>query len=104
MKIKRTRYHGNLWLIAPDAARKLAYEWHSGQASALYALASSGLLIDPVRAGQEVQECIAHPTNSPRQVKELRWLDDFIAERVVRTTPGARWPHYAAPWAGKEWV
>ena len=104
MKIKRIRYRGSLWLIAPDAARKLAYEWHSGQASALYALASSGLLIDPVRAGQEIQECIEFQTNDDKQVKELRWLNDFIAERVQRTAPGARWPHYAAPWAGKEWV
>ena len=104
MKIKRTRYRGNVWLIPPEAARELAYDWHSGQASALYALASSGLLVDLIRVGQEIQECIEFQTNDDKQVKELRWLNDFIAERAQRTAPGARWPHYAAPWAGKEWV
>ena len=33
-------------MIRNDTARKLMYDWHSGQASPLYAAASSGLVAD----------------------------------------------------------
>lgn len=89
-------------MITPDRARELAYLWHSGQSSPLYAFASSGLVKDPVALGREIVAC-QHDAKG-KDLKQLQQLDAFIAEHVIPTRPGASWPHHFAPWARKEYL
>lgn len=45
-------------IILDERARALAYDWHGGQSSPLYAFASSGLVADLDALLSEVQTCI----------------------------------------------
>lgn len=92
-------------MIRAERARELAYLWHGGQDSPLYAFASSGLVADPIALAREIRDCmIGGVYLSKHDSRNLERLDKFVAERVRLTEPGAKWPHYAAPWADKNWT
>lgn len=88
--------------MTDERARQLAYEWHGGMWSPLYAFASSGLVADPIELGKEIARCQCRV--SGRDLAELQALEEFVAEHVKPTRPGATWTHYAAPWARKEYT
>lgn len=93
-------------MISADRARQLAYEWHSGQDSPLYAFASSGLVKDPVALAQEIRWCLGWviTRGDKTSQRQLQQLDAFVEECVWATPPGAKWEHYYAPWAQPEYV
>lgn len=81
--------------ISPQKARDLAYSWHSGQSSGLYAFASSGLVADQLALLSEISKCafIARSVTDKREVHSLyRFARDCLAR-----VPG-QYP-FAAPWA-----
>lgn len=88
--------------MTDERARQLAYEWHGGMWSPLYAFASSGLVADPIELGKEIASAMSDATGL--DLAELQALEEFVAEHVKPTQPGATWPHYAAPWARKEYT
>lgn len=45
-----------------ELARLIASEWHSGQASPMYALSSSSTIVDGLK--QEIEDCIKSLTKS----------------------------------------
>lgn len=57
-------------MISALEARRIASEWHGGQASALYALASSGTVV----AGLNM-ECRHLPGNDPDAAALQAWAD-----------------------------
>lgn len=85
-----------------EEARNLAYEWHGGQWSPLYAFASSGLVKDPTALHNEIVFCSR--TTDAADKKELQGLLAYVALHVKKAPEGARWQGYFAPWAMAEWV
>ena len=61
--------------------RQALYEWHSGQGSAVYAAASSGIVADESRLDLELAEAqvIAYAAGNPLEVANLKrirkWLE-----------------------------
>ena len=82
-------------VIDSRKARNIAYQWHGGQWSALYAFASSGLIEDLQALCREIDACavVASTKTAVREVKSLR---RFVGSSVIAKIPG-RYP-YAAPW------
>ena len=89
-------------LISHEKARRIAYDWHGGQSSPLYALASSGLVRDPLAVFAEIKDCKAYGLSS--HLRELDQLERYLEYHLVPTAPGARWDHYHAPWANPDMV
>lgn len=89
-------------LISHEKARRIAYNWHGGQSSPLYALASSGLVRDPLAVFAEIKDCKAYGLSS--NLRELDQLERYLEYHLVPTAPGARWDHYHAPWANPDMV
>lgn len=89
-------------LISHEKARRIAYDWHGGQSSPLYALASSGLVRDPLAVFAEINDCKAYGQSS--NLRELDQLERYLEYHLVPTAPGARWDHYHAPWANPDMV
>lgn len=89
-------------LISHEKARRIAYDWHGGQSSPLYALASSGLVRDPLAVFAEIKDCKAYGLGS--NLRELDQLERYLEYHLVPTAPGARWGHYHAPWANPDMV
>lgn len=89
-------------LISHEKARRIAYDWHGGQSSPLYALASSGLVRDPLAVFAEIKDCKAYGLSS--NLRELDQLERYLEYHLVPTAPGARWDHYHAPWANPDMV
>lgn len=84
-------------LISHEKARRIAYDWHGGQDSPLYALASSGLVRDPIAVFREIDHCRSCGTK--HLVRELNQLERYLEYNLHLTEPGAQWPYYCAPWA-----
>lgn len=85
--------------IQPEKARALAYEWHGGMYSPLYAFASSGLIASHLALLGEIRECerLAETVTDKRKVRALyRFARDCVAR-----IHDERYPH-AAPWAKGE--
>lgn len=93
-------------MIRNTKARTLAYEWHGGQDSPLYAFASSGLVKDVEALLQEIQHNLhwAQQQQMTVYARELQQLEAYIRSCVRPTPPGARWPYHYAPWARHEMV
>lgn len=89
-------------LISHEKARRIAYDWHGGQSSPLYALASSGLVRDPLAVFAEIKDCKAYDQSS--NLRELDQLERYLEYHLVPAAPGARWDHYHAPWANPDIV
>ena len=86
--------------ITPEKARDLAYSWHGGQYSPLYAFASSGLVEDEPALRREVQDCLGFAfaaMHTQKDYDELRQLLTFIRLRLTYVK-GDRYP-WRAPWA-----
>lgn len=74
-------------MITDGQARKIASEWHGGQSSPLYSLASTGAINLPdVLHEIMVDAAAVGPENSPGQLDALVALDDYVH------TVGARGP------------
>lgn len=78
--------------MTDDEARALAADWHGGQWSPLYALASTGTVVPG--AVREVRECIAdrehtahdtYPLDAERDLARLRALLAYVADREAVT-------------------
>lgn len=82
--------------MTDQEARELAYQWHGGQWTPLYAFASSGLVRDRDSLMQEVKVCAA--TASAEDRYKLYRLNIYIEYNVRKTTEEEAWPHYVAPW------
>lgn len=80
--------------ITPEKARRIAYDWHGGQSSPLYAFASSGLVADLSALVAEIDDCKRYGLSA--QLRELDQLKRFVL--AMPRTSDARCP-YAAPWA-----
>ena len=52
-------------MISDLEARKIASEWHSGQTSALYALSSTGAILDHVDTANELTDLAREESNRP---------------------------------------
>lgn len=82
--------------ISPERARDLAYQWHGGQSSPLYAFASSGIVRDRDALLSEIDECrcmaercAGYLESDREQCRELwRWVNINMPEGEGR-----------APWA-----
>jgi hypothetical protein len=68
-------------MIRHKTARRIASEWHNGQSTALYALASTGAIQWPV--DEELKLCQAHaPKGKPWiELAKLRGYVRFSGER-----------------------
>jgi len=65
--------------------RETAYEWHSGQWSALYAFACSGLVEDRDALAEEVRGCIdwcKTRRNTRKDQVKLERLERFILTKL----------------------
>ena len=82
-----------------EAMRNVAYSWHGGQDSALYAFASSGLCEDVGELVDEIDDCLALAREEERQ--DLESLRDFVVE--LKNGLDHEWQNLAAPWAN-EWL
>lgn len=83
--------------IQPEKAREIAYSWHGGQWSPLYAFASSGLIENLQALIAEVREC--EPlAKTKRDADNIRALLRFLQSSNIRKTPSTKYP-YAAPWS-----
>lgn len=84
--------------ITPEKARELAYSWHSGQTSPLYAFASSGQVADEPALRREIKECMGQAAQqTQKDYDELRQLMRFVNYRLT-LMQGERYG-WAAPWA-----
>lgn len=63
-------------LLAHHSARNIAAEWHGGQASALYALTSSGAIADGAEA--EARRCANGLAETPRDQELLAALIEYV--------------------------
>lgn len=86
--------------MTDEQARNLAYGWHGGMLSPLYAFASSGLVKSVPQLRNEIRDCTAFC--SPKDRRELESLLVYIDANVQKTPEGAFWPWHFAPWARKE--
>lgn len=89
-------------LISPEKARRIAYAWHGGQSTPLYALASSGLVRDPLAVFAEINECRAYGLSA--NLRELDQLERYLEYHLIPTAPGAKWEYYYVPWANPDMV
>jgi hypothetical protein len=76
-----------------DEFRLLAASWHGGQMSALYALASTGQVPDPVQLADEVERCMNEDTEEAEADFEplaelLRAAERHVAQRAAATDDG----------------
>ena len=81
-------------LITHEKARRIAYDWHGGQSSPLYAFASSGLVADLPALVAEIDDCKRYGLST--QLRELDQLRRFVL--AMPRTNDASYP-YTAPWA-----
>lgn len=76
----------NAGRITTDCARAIAADWHDGQASALYAFASSGHF-DPDRLLREVEAELARPEtfhlHAQIDVAALSALYHYVHDRTI---------------------
>lgn len=82
--------------IHSTKAREIAYSWHGGQDSPLYAFASSGLIADLVDLDKEIASC-EQLAGTHKDCLSLASLRRYIKSPLIRAMPG-RYP-FAAPWA-----
>ena len=82
-------------IIHSRKARELAYDWHGGQWSALYAAASSGLIEDLQALIREIDSCLVL-AGTKADVRALNSLKRYFQSSIIASIPG-RYP-YAAPW------
>lgn len=87
--------------VSPTVARDLAYSWHGGQSSPLYAFTSSGLVMDRAALLREVESCehLAQRTQgyTESDLRDLRKLRHFVLHDLSEA-PATLYP-YRAPWA-----
>lgn len=87
--------------VSPSAARDLAYLWHGGQSSPLYAFASSGLVADHEALLREIKQCQDMAERSAgyteKDLRDLRKLRSFV-KFDLSEAPDTQYPH-RAPWA-----
>lgn len=81
-------------LEAATRNREVAYSWHGGQDSALYAFASSGICEDAGELLSEIDDCIA--LASEEEQPDLEALRDFVVELTEGLSH--EWQNLAAPW------
>lgn len=74
-------------------ARSIACEWHGGQWSPLYALCSSGAIVEGVEA--EITECLQSVADDDTEFSEARLvaLLGYVQEHGIRG-PVFKWAEY----------
>lgn len=85
--------------LTPEQARQLLYDWHGGQSSALYALASSGLCVNRGKLLAEVaaNQMAAATLDDARDLARLyRYLETTLDHRPADRAP------WRAAWAKPE--
>jgi hypothetical protein len=91
-----------------DDARKVAYDWHGGQSSPLYAFASTGHKSDGLR--DEILDCLADAYNQemPEDFSDLVSLATFLGYSDLRLwIVGRNMPGYlpeSTPGAWTSWA
>jgi hypothetical protein len=88
--------------IRPEKARNLAYSWHSGQWSPLYAFASSGLIESPGKLAAEI-DAAKREALDKKDLLDLDRLDRYIQHKVS-SDPRLAWDgrmYHVAPWGIK---
>jgi predicted RNA-binding Zn-ribbon protein involved in translation (DUF1610 family) len=76
-----TDVHQYIAPISTQAARRIASEWHGGQRSALYSLASTGLAHGCDRMLEEVEHCIdSFKGEDADALMELMQLEGWLLE------------------------
>lgn len=77
-------------------ARRMMYDWHGGQASALYAAASSGLVKDPNLLLAEIEDIV--PEGDVQRVA-LDWLRKELDSSMLVEVQGRE--YLALPWCAR---
>lgn len=101
--------------INREKLRRVMYEWHGGQGSALYAAASSGLVADRDSLAAELRQCAMlamHPDHTPFERHDSRQAigeADFLSRAADAVEsylcgapivhPAYRRTYYPLPWA-----
>lgn len=87
-------------MLTDGQVRRIAAEWHDGQASALYALTSTGA----VRwdAGEEVDALLARRMGGPALLRELEALRAYLEEVEVEAPAQSPSEFLRAPVPGWE--
>jgi hypothetical protein len=80
-------------VITDGQARTIASDWHGGQASALYALASSGAIPDVEAVRREISTDLA-TVDVGKERRPLLALDTYVREAGQRD----RQPGWASLW------
>ena len=64
-----------------NEVRQTLYEWHSGQNSAVYAAASSGIVVDEDLLDRELAEAqvIAYEAGNPEETKHLKRIRNWLS-------------------------
>lgn len=83
--------------IHSTKAREIAYQWHGGQNSPLYAFASSGLIEDLTELDKDISRC-EKLAGTHKDCLSLASLRRYIRSPIIRAMPG-RYP-FVAPWVG----
>lgn len=81
--------------ISANRARELAYAWHGGQWSELYAFASSGLVENKTALLKDIERC-AMLAGTKRDCRDVTSLHRFVQFRLAESGI-AKYP-LAAPW------
>lgn len=69
-------------MITDLQARIIASEWHGGQRSPLYALTSTGAIVEGVE--REIMEDIAYPSTDSTETARLNSLLDYVEAKGER--------------------
>ena len=81
-------------VIHSNKARQIAYAWHSGQWSPLYAFASSGIVSDLSALLVEINKCL-QVASTASATRELNSLARFCKSPMVKFCEDGA---YRAPW------
>ena len=77
-----------------EEVRKVAYGWHGGQGSALYAFASSGMCEDVGELLSEIDNCLALADDEEQS--DLEALREMVVE--LKDGLSHEWQNVLAPW------
>jgi hypothetical protein len=83
--------------INSEKARSIAYSWHGGQFTPLYAFASSGIIENLSALIREINSC-ATLAGTTRDCKDINALLRYIKSGIIAACPDG---NYRAPWGFK---
>lgn len=89
-------------MIQNKTARRIMYEWHSGQWSSFYAAASSGLVESFDSLLYEAKSNIQHDTYGDMP-KLIQWLEHKAAKSKQQVFIRNSW-YFILPWVSRSYL